>query len=84
MPIRQYLKRRFQDLMMFIERLLRLLILYFGQQNLVEITEQRAVEHDNREGKFQKKPIDKLGARAILFLSNKVQITPFPVNALCL
>ena len=52
MPIRQYLRRRFQDLMMFIERLLKLLILYFEQQNVVEITEQTAIEHDDREVNF--------------------------------
>ena len=48
MPVRLYLKRRFQDLMMFFEGLLRL-ILYFGPQ--------RAVEHDYEEGKFQQEPI---------------------------
>ena len=48
MPIRLYLKRRFQDLMMFFEGLLKL-ILYFGRQ--------RAVEHDYEEGKFQREPI---------------------------
>ena len=48
MPVRLYLKRRFQDLMMFFEGLLRL-ILYFGPQ--------RAVEHDYEEGRFQQEPI---------------------------
>ena len=48
MPVRLYLKRRFQDLMMFFEGLLKL-ILYFGPQ--------RAVEHDYEEGKFQREPI---------------------------
>ena len=48
MPIRLYLKRRFQDLMMFFEGLLRL-ILHFGPQ--------RAVEHEYEEGRFQQEPI---------------------------
>ena len=48
MPVRRYLKRRLQDLMMFFEGLLRL-ILYLGPQ--------RAVEHEYEEGKFQQEPI---------------------------
>ena len=51
MPVVRCIRRRFQDLMMFVEGLLRL-ILYFEQQNEVRITEQRAVEHDGQEGKF--------------------------------
>ena len=48
MPVRRYLKRRLQDLMMFFEALLRL-ILYLGPQ--------RAVGHVYEEGKFQQEPI---------------------------
>ena len=45
--------------MMLVERLLRL-ALYIERQNLVEITEQRALEHDYQEGEFLQKPNDKL------------------------
>ena len=51
MPVVRCIRRRFQDLMMFVEGLLRL-ILFFEQQNEVRIAEQRAVEHDDQEGKF--------------------------------
>ena len=51
MPVVRCIRRRFQDLMMFVEGLLRL-ILYFEQQNEVRITEQRAEERDGQEGKF--------------------------------
>ena len=69
MPVLRFLRRRFQDLMMFVEGLLRL-ILYFEQQNEVRISEQRAVEHDGQEGKFWQEPISKLRGRAVLFLSD--------------
>ena len=48
MPFRQFLKRCIQDLVMFFEGLLRL-ILYFGSQT--------AVEHDDQVGEFQQEPI---------------------------
>lgn len=46
------------------------LFLYFGPQYVVKITEQRAVEHVDQEGKFQQEPVNKLGGRAVLFLSD--------------
>ena len=61
MSVHQYLERRFQDLMKFVERLPRL-FLYFGPQ--------RAVEQDDQEGKFRQEPVYKLGGRAVLFLSD--------------
>ena len=51
MPVRRYLKKRLEDLMMFFEGFLRL-ILYFGPQ--------RAVEHDDQEGKFQQEAVTNL------------------------
>ena len=48
MPVRQFLKRCLQDLVMLFEGLLRL-ILYFGSQT--------AVGHDDQEGEFQQEPI---------------------------
>lgn len=50
------------------------LILYFGPQYIVKITEQRAVEHVDQEGKFQQEPVNKLGGRAVLFLSDSVRL----------
>ena len=65
MSVHQYLERRFQDLMKFVERLPRL-FLYFGPQ--------RAVEQDDQEGKFRQEPVYKLGGRAVLFLSDSVRL----------
>ena len=48
MPVRQFLKRCLQDLVMLFEGLLRL-ILYFGSQT--------AVGHDDQESEFQQEPI---------------------------
>ena len=48
MPVRQFLKRCLQDLVMLFEGLLRL-ILYFGSQT--------TVGHDDQEGEFQQEPI---------------------------
>ena len=59
MPVVRCIRRRFQDLMMFVEGLLRL-ILFFEQQNEVRIAEQRAVEHDDQEGKFQQEAVTNL------------------------
>ena len=65
MSVHQYLERRFQDLMKFVERLPRL-FLYFGPQ--------RAVEQDDEEGKFRQEPVYKLGGRAVPFLSDSVRL----------
>ena len=65
MSVHQYLERRFQDLMKFVERLPRL-FLYFGPQ--------RAVEQDDQEGKFRQESVYKLGGRAVLFLSDSVRL----------
>ena len=60
------------------------LFLYFGPQYVVKITEQRAVEHVDQEGKFQQEPVNKLGGRAVLFLSDSGRLLrPSPLEGEC-
>ena len=71
MSVHQYLERRFQDLMKFVERLPRL-FLYFGPQ--------RAVEQDDEEGKFRQEPVWWSSRTISIRLS---QITPPPHESKC-